>query len=239
MNVCIRNKGLITGNIRNRGNDEWSKRSNCSVHQGIKVGSAKEHNQYTLIPQRVNQQVNALSPSYTISLKEVGLSPADLNIPQRSIRTFLTSIPGSLNIPWRKYKIVPRRNTRHPSGISLPSTVQKFPQESWINLPSRVLEAYPQQILEAYPLRARTHLPGFIQRLFPTRAYNWVILSPRAYNWVILSQLPRKDRPRRSSSYPPAEFINSLYKAYQRYPQRSYHQTSGKYLSPHRALPAE
>ena len=45
MNICIRNKGLITGNIRNRGNKELSKQSNCSVLEGIKGGSAKEHNQ--------------------------------------------------------------------------------------------------------------------------------------------------------------------------------------------------
>ena len=45
MNICIRNKGLITGNIRNRGNKELPKQSNCSVHQGTKVSSAEEHNQ--------------------------------------------------------------------------------------------------------------------------------------------------------------------------------------------------
>ena len=50
MNICIRNKGLITGNIRNRGNKELSKRSNCSVHQGTKVGSAEEHNQISQFP---------------------------------------------------------------------------------------------------------------------------------------------------------------------------------------------
>ena len=73
MNICMRNKGLITGNIRNRGNKELSKQSNCSVLQGTKVSSAEEHNQYILIPQRVNQQVNTLSPSKaSISLKEVG-----------------------------------------------------------------------------------------------------------------------------------------------------------------------
>ena len=72
MNICIRNKGLITGNIRNRGNKEFSERSNCSVHQGTKVSSAEEHNQYISSPQRVSQQVHALSPSkVTVSLKEV------------------------------------------------------------------------------------------------------------------------------------------------------------------------
>ena len=62
MNICIRNKGLITGNTRNRGNKELSRQSNCSVLQGTKVGSTKEHNQHVSIPQRVSQQVIALFP---------------------------------------------------------------------------------------------------------------------------------------------------------------------------------
>ena len=75
MNICIRNKGLITGNIRNRGNKELSKQSNCSVLQSTKVGSAEEHTQYILIPQRVSQQVNALSPSKVIlsALRKLGI----------------------------------------------------------------------------------------------------------------------------------------------------------------------
>ena len=61
--------------IRNRGNEELSKQSDCSVLQGIKVGSVEEHNQYILIPQRVSQQVSALSPSKaTIKLKESWVS---------------------------------------------------------------------------------------------------------------------------------------------------------------------
>ena len=46
--------------IRNRGNKELSKQSNCSILQGTKVGSVKGHDQYVLIPQRVSQQVSAL-----------------------------------------------------------------------------------------------------------------------------------------------------------------------------------
>ena len=86
MNICIRNKGLITGNIRNRGNRELSKQSNYSVLQGINVGSGEEHNQYILIPQRVSQQDSILTPSKVIiELKEVGYPPANLNIPQQHI----------------------------------------------------------------------------------------------------------------------------------------------------------
>ena len=72
---------LETGAIK-----ELSKQSNCSILQGTKVGSTKEHNRHVLIPQRVRQQVNALSSSEaTINLKEVGYPPADLNIPRQHI----------------------------------------------------------------------------------------------------------------------------------------------------------
>ena len=85
MNICRRNKGLITGNIRNRGNKELSKRTNCSVRQGIKVGSAEEHNQYILIPQRVSQQVNALSRSKVIqsALRKLGIPRRSQHSPAR------------------------------------------------------------------------------------------------------------------------------------------------------------
>ena len=86
MNICIRTKGLITGNSRNRGNKELSKPSDCSILQGTMIGSAKEHNRHILIPQRVRQQVNILSPSRVMlsNLKEVGYPPAYLNVPQQS-----------------------------------------------------------------------------------------------------------------------------------------------------------
>ena len=58
MNIYIRNKGLITGNIRNRGNNEWSKRSSCSIHQGTKVSLTEECNQVTLTPHRVRPDFN-------------------------------------------------------------------------------------------------------------------------------------------------------------------------------------
>ena len=50
MNICMRNEGLITDDIRNRGNKELSKRSSCSAHQGTKVGSTEERNQDTFTP---------------------------------------------------------------------------------------------------------------------------------------------------------------------------------------------
>ena len=96
--MCIRDKRFITGDTRNRGNKELSEQSNCSILQGTKVGSAKEHNQYVPIPQRVSQQDSILSSSKAIlsNLKEVEYPPANLNIPQQ--HTVLTSIPGSLDL---------------------------------------------------------------------------------------------------------------------------------------------
>ena len=116
--------------MRNRGNNEWSKRSNCSVHQSTKVSSAEEHNQYILIPQRVSQQVNALSPSRVIlsALRKLGILQQISNIPQQSTQTFLTSIPDSLDL------------RLFPGGIPdiqrshFPNTSQKFPQESPIKI---------------------------------------------------------------------------------------------------------
>ena len=57
--TCLPEEGLSINNYqhptsafshRNRGNKELSKQSNCYVLQGTKVGSAKEHDQYILIP---------------------------------------------------------------------------------------------------------------------------------------------------------------------------------------------
>ena len=120
------------------------KRSNYSVHQGTKVSSAEEHNQYILIPQRVRQQISALSPSKAInSLEEVGYPPADLNIPQHDIRAFLTSIPGNLDL---------RLFLGGLSDIQwshFPNTVQDFPRRAQSEDFPRKAESSPQQ--EAYP----------------------------------------------------------------------------------------
>ena len=49
----MRNKGLITGDIGNRGNNELSKQSSCFVYEDTKVGSAAECNRDTFTPRRV------------------------------------------------------------------------------------------------------------------------------------------------------------------------------------------
>ena len=169
MNICIRNKGLITGNIRNRGKKELSKWSNCSVLQGIKVGSAEEHNQYILIPQRVSQQVNTLSPSKaTVSLKEVGYPPADLNIPQQYICT-LNKHPRQ---SWPK----DCSPAVYPTFSGITSPIQfktspresnLVPQESWNHLPSSKL--IPSRFGKLIPRRARTRLPALFKSYVPTR----------------------------------------------------------------------
>ena len=63
----MRNKELITGDIRNRGNKELSKRSSCSVHQGTKVSSTEECNQDTSTPRRVRQGSTVLFPEQSWS----------------------------------------------------------------------------------------------------------------------------------------------------------------------------
>ena len=75
MNICVRNKGLIIGNIRNRGNKELSKQSNCFVLQGTKVSSAEEHNQRLNSPESKSAVSTLFSKQgYQISRK--------LSIPQ-------------------------------------------------------------------------------------------------------------------------------------------------------------
>ena len=37
---------VFFSNLRNRGNNGWSKQSDCSVLRGIRVSSVEEHNQY-------------------------------------------------------------------------------------------------------------------------------------------------------------------------------------------------
>ena len=64
---------LETGAIK-----ELSEQSNCSVLQGTKVSSAKEYNQYILIPQRVSKSVHPLQAELS-SLKEIEYPPVDLN----------------------------------------------------------------------------------------------------------------------------------------------------------------
>ena len=109
---------------RSRGNKELSKQSNCSILQGTKVDSAKEHDQYILIPQRVIQQNSAFfsKQSYQISRK-LGILQQIPTLPS-SIHIFLTSIPGSLGL-----KIVPRRYIKHSVEL-LPRYSSKLPQES-------------------------------------------------------------------------------------------------------------
>ena len=64
MNIYMRDKGLITGDIRNGGNVELSEQSSCLFRQGTKVDSTEECDQVTSTPHKVRQ---------------------DSNIPQRSI----------------------------------------------------------------------------------------------------------------------------------------------------------
>ena len=159
MNICIRNKGLITGNIRNRGNKELSEQSNCSVLQGTEVGSDKKHDQYILIPQRVIQQVSALfsKQGWQISRK--------LSILQQ-----ISTFPSSMYI-FNKH---PRQSWSKDcspgvyqtfSSVTSPDTSQNFPRRVQSSFPRKVGIHLPKQ--KAYPRRARTRLPALFKELFP------------------------------------------------------------------------
>ena len=109
---------------RNRGNKELPRQSNCSVLQGTKVGSTKEHNRHILIPQRVSQQVSTLSPSKVYqTLRKLSILQQISTFPSY-IHIFLTSIPGSLGL-----KIVPRRQTNIQRN-RFPQHIKTSPRES-------------------------------------------------------------------------------------------------------------
>ena len=145
------------------------KRSNCFVHQGTKVGSAKKHNQYILIPQRVSQQVSALfsKQSYQI-LRKLGILQQISTFPS-NIQAFLTSITGSLSL-----KVVPRRYFKH-STASLPQHLKTSPGES--NPASlRKLESIspsskliPSRFWKLTPAEHERVLRLYLKSYFPTR----------------------------------------------------------------------
>ena len=60
---------------RNRGNKEWSKQSDCSILQGIRVGSVEEHNQYS---SKLPQRIQSSSPG-----KMAFISPSSKLIPSK------------------------------------------------------------------------------------------------------------------------------------------------------------
>ena len=109
---------LETGAIK-----ELSEQSNCSILRSTKIGSAKERDQYILIPQGVIQQKCILLQAELSNLKEIEYPPVDLNTPPAAIHIFNTSIPGSLGL-----KIVPRRYLNIQRN-HFPS-ISKLPQES-------------------------------------------------------------------------------------------------------------
>ena len=111
-------QGIFFSHVRNRGNNELSKRSSCSVNQGTKVGSAEERNRVTSTPHRVRQDSTILSPSrvgflsalerHNISSKSATLSPSRVN---------LLSALRKLGIP-RKSQYSPAEYTDVPKQAS-------------------------------------------------------------------------------------------------------------------------
>ena len=110
---------LETGAIK-----ELSKQSDCSILQGTKVGSAKEHDQIHLNSPESKSAVNTFSSkrSYQV-LRKLGILQQIPTFPS-NIHAFLTSIPGSLCL-----KIVLRRYIKY-SKESLPPQFKTSPRES-------------------------------------------------------------------------------------------------------------
>ena len=129
--TTISSSQVFLSHLRNRGNKDLSKRSNCSVLQGIRVGSAEEHNQYIPIPQRVSQQASALSLSKTIlsNPRKLGILP--------QISTFSSSI----------YIYILNKHPRQSwSRDCSPAVYQQnhFPSNS--NFPRRVQPRFPRKV---------------------------------------------------------------------------------------------
>ena len=63
---------------------ELSKQSNCSILQGTKAGSVKEHHQVRInSPESGSAKQCILLQAELSSLKEIGYAPVDLNVPQQ------------------------------------------------------------------------------------------------------------------------------------------------------------
>ena len=161
--TTISTSQVFISHLRNRGNKELSEQSNCSVLQGIKVGSSEEHNQYIIIPQRVSSQYT-LSKLYYQALRKLGIL--------QQISTF----PGNIYIlnkhprqSWSKdcslaaYKH--SKESLPPQFNTSPGESNPVPQESWNSSPQAV--SLPPVDSGAYPRRARTRPPALVKKLFP------------------------------------------------------------------------
>ena len=129
---------MITGNIRNRGNKKLSKQSNYSVLQGIKVGSAEEHNQYILIPQRVSQQVSTLS-SREATIKSQGSWVSSIRYQHSPATHILDKHPRQ---SWSK-DCSPAAYQH--SKESLPQHIKTSPEES-NPIPQEIWNSHPQAV---------------------------------------------------------------------------------------------
>ena len=193
--TTISTSQVFLSHLRNRGNDELSKRSNGSVHQGTKIGSAEEQPRYLKSPESEPASPCTLpKQSYTVSLKEVVYPPADL----KHSPAHHTDIPNKH--PRQSWsKTVPRRYTRHSVESLLQYISKSSPRES------SIVQSFPRKVQSISPAGSSSPVDS---GSFPSaehervsRLYSKVISLP-GYNWVILSQQPRKDRPRRSLLIP-------------------------------------
>ena len=146
--TCLPEEGLTLNNyqhptcaspIETGAIKELSKQSNCSILQGTKVGSAKEYDQYVLIPQRVSQQPVHSSPSRVSNLKEIGYPPADPNIPQQYTYILNKHPRQSWSKDCSPAAYINIQRNHFPS-------ISKLPQESPIQVPQERWNSSPQAV---------------------------------------------------------------------------------------------
>ena len=64
--TTISTSQVFLSHLRNKGNNELPKKSNCSILQGTKIGSAGEHNQISQFPREWASKSAILSPNKAI-----------------------------------------------------------------------------------------------------------------------------------------------------------------------------
>ena len=117
--------GIFLSHIRNRDNKELSKRSDCSVLQGIKVGSVEEHNQYSsILPQE--SPIQFPQESWNPSPQAVSLSPVDSgSLSSQSTNASPGFIQRVISLPGYNWVILSQkpRKERPRRSLLIPSEV--------------------------------------------------------------------------------------------------------------------
>ena len=146
-----------------------SERSSCSILQGTKVGSAKEHDQVHIrSPEIGSAKQYSLLQAELINLKEIEYPPVDLNTPPAAY--ILNKHPRQSRpkdcspAVHQTFKGI----TSSPAYQNFPKRVQSnpVPQERWNSYP-QAISLSPVDSGSLSPRRARTRRPALFKELFP------------------------------------------------------------------------